>query len=872
MNTIIDNCKIIWISYILFLMTCPVNAQAKKTRQLTAADYHLWSTLSAESISDYGKWVSYSLSYESGLDTLFVKNTSTAKTFAFPKGYGGKFVGDSWFGCLLPNNNFHLVNLNNGKVQNFDNVQNYDFVNDSDYLILYCNGKESKTNIVIQNLKGDTVARIDNVISFTMNKKRDALGYCTAEPTGNKVGLLQFGKKITKAIITQSTVKQFENVVWKSDGKSFAFVGRAVTAESFTADTVLYYVLDDHKLFQYDTTTAANWPKDMVLNASYTSSLGISDDGERVFFMMKKNDGAAVQNNTGIQVWNAADKDLFPMRNKWNKENQSRLATWSPKTGKCTAIGDSVYSSAILNGDQHYAIVYDLNDNKPSWKQEADRDYYLFDVNTGEKTLFLKQQPGAIGNLDLSPDGKYIAYFRDLDWWVYSIEKQTHTNTTKKTGIVFHDDSIDMAEIQPYGLAGWSGIDGMLLIYDQFDLWQINPENGKADRRTNGREGNQIFRIIENANGYADGIVAKGNAMDDKTLILKSNTLDNSFSGYFTLDKSQKLQPIVYSEKRISALHKANATNCYMYLCEDFNAPPSLIIKTATAPPKAIFQSNSQHNQYGWGTSKTIAYKNAKGLDLKGVLIYPSDYNPTKKYPMIVYIYQRQTYKLHTYNNPTLLNGSGFNASLFACQGYFILYPDIAYTVGSPGFSATDCVIAATNAAIAIAPIDRSKIGLAGHSFGGYETDFIMTQTDMFAAGIAGSAITDFVSCYLSVNPNEKKFDGWRFEYQQLRMGTSLFEDYERYHSNSPITYASNTMKPLLSYTGIDDTQVSANQTIEFYLALRRLNKEHIMVLYPGDDHVIDKEENQIDLTKRISDWFGYYLKGGKRPAWFEEQ
>jgi dipeptidyl aminopeptidase/acylaminoacyl peptidase len=870
MGNILYNCKIIWISFILFLMTCLVNGQVKKTRPLTQKDYHLWSTLTPDNISDHGKWVSYTVSYESALDTLFVKNTATSKTIVLAKGHDGKFVGDSWFGCLLPENKFQLMNLANGRVQYIENVQDYAFVNDSDYLILYCNGIEGKTNIIIHNLKGDTIEEVDNVTSLTMSPKGDALGYCTAAQTENTVGILQFGKKVAKRIVTQSTVKQFENVVWKRDGQSIAFVGRPDTAKPFTADAVLYYAIDNHKLFQYDTTTATDWPKDMMLNANFTSTLGISDDGERVFFMMKKNKEVQLQNHTGIQVWNAADKDLLPLHNIVNKENEPRLVTWSPKTGKFAAVSDSVYSNAMLNGNQHFAIVYNPNDNKPSWKQDADRDYFLVDLNTESQTVFLKQQSGSFINISLSPDGKYIAYFRDHDWWVYSIAKQTHTNITKKTGIAFYDDSVDMAEIQPYGVAGWSANDGTVLLYDKFDLWQINPDNGNGSRCTNGRERNQMFRIIENPNGFADGIVAKGNEIDDSLLILRSNALDNSFSGYFTLENRQKLQPIVYTEKYITAIHKSKGNDSYMYLSEDFNAPPSLNVKCKDSPQKIIFKSNPQSDHYGWGTSKYIDYKNSKGVALKGVLVYPFDYNPAKQYPMIVYIYEKQTAKRHRFINPTLLNGSGLNASLFASQGYFVLYPDIVYTLGSPGFSATDCVTAATTAAMAIAPIDRNRIGLTGHSFGGFETDFIMTQSDMFATAVAGSAITDFVSNYLSISANDYKFEGWRFEYQQLRIGKSLFEDFESYRINSPISYASNITKPIFSYTGIDDTQVNPHQTIEFYLALRRLNKEHIMVLYPGDNHVIMKEENQIDLTHKISEWFGYYLKGDKKPEWFE--
>ena len=159
---------------------------------------------------------------------------------------------------------------------------------------------------------------------------------------------------------------------------------------------------------------------------------------------------------------------------------------------------------------------------------------------------------------------------------------------------------------------------------------------------------------------------------------------------------------------------------------------------------------------------------------------------------------------------------------------------------------------------------------MIGHSFGGYETDFSITQTNLFSAAVAGSGVSDLTSGYLSINWSNKNMNSWRYEYQQFRMNKPLHEDYEAYQKNSPIHFVANVNTPLLSYTGSDDTQVNPYQSTEFYLALRRLQKEHVLLLYPKENHIIQGKENQIDLTYKISDWFGYYLKGNKRPQWFD--
>ena len=161
--------------------------------------------------------------------------------------------------------------------------------------------------------------------------------------------------------------------------------------------------------------------------------------------------------------------------------------------------------------------------------------------------------------------------------------------------------------------------------------------------------------------------------------------------------------------------------------------------------------------------------------------------------------------------------------------------------------------------------------GLIGHSFGGYETDFIITQSNIFAAAIAGSAATDLNSFYLTLNWTTGKPDMWRFEDHQWRMEKSLFEDRERYKTNSPITYVENIKTPLLSWTGQEDLQVDWHQSIELYLALRRLSKKHILLLYPKESHELFKPENQKDLSKKMQQWFAYFLKGESPADWISK-
>lgn len=868
------NNYVIWISFMLFLITCPVIGQVTKTEKLSVSNYKLWSTLHAKEISNHGKWLSYNLAYESGLDTLFVKSASTCKSFIFAKGRNGKFINDNWFACMLPKKQFQWVNLNTGKSYKIDRVKSFSVVHNNQYIMLFCNDKKGLSKIMIIDVMGNVLKSITNISSVNLSPNKELIAYCTTNLNVAKVGLLHFGKNFKNTIVTTSKVDLFQNISWQSNGGSIAFTARLKTTNAFTAHKILHYNLDDKLLVQYNTTTQNSWPKDMMLSANYTSSLGVSDDGERVFFKIKKASvSISTKANSNVEIWNAADKDLYPVYNTYGSPNSyPRLAAWWPKSDKFMTVGDSLQPFAKLNGNQQFTIAYHASNNKPSFKQSPDLNYYLIDVSTGLKTPFLQNQSGAIGHLMMSPGGKYIAYFKDHNWWVYNITSKIHTNTTQNSGVNFYDNSGDHpGDPDPYGIMGWAPNDSSLLVYDQFDIWEITLEGVTAKRVTHGREQLQIYRHYDNKRHRFGGLVFKQKAIDLKqNIILSTHSIDHSTSGYVILNKKKQVIPLVHEPKFISGLRKAKNNNSFLYVQEDFNQPPTLVLKNKKGISTTIFKSNPQHHNYTWGFSKLITYKNSNGVSLNGVLYYPFNYNSKKLYPMIVSIYEKQTASLHKYTNPTLLNqGVGINIPNLLSQGYFVLLPNIVYEIGNPGFSALDCVLAATKSALKTAPIDQNKIGLIGSSFGGYETNFIITQSNLFTAAVAGCGLSNLTSSYFSMAWGDLKPNMWRFENSQFRMGKTWFEDKVGYQINSPINKVSNVNTPLLTYSGKEDTQVSPSQSMQFYLALRRLKKEHIMLLYPNENHAIVNPKNQIDLTQRISDWFGFYLKGLKKPDWF---
>ena len=239
---------------------------------------------------------------------------------------------------------------------------------------------------------------------------------------------------------------------------------------------------------------------------------------------------------------------------------------------------------------------------------------------------------------------------------------------------------------------------------------------------------------------------------------------------------------------------------------------------------------------------------------------------------MLVQVYEKLASKLHRYVNPSLFNAQGFSVTHSTLNGYFVLMPDIFYELGKTGQSAADCITSATKSVVKNYPIDAGRIGLIGHSFGGFETLFTITQSNLFAAAVSGAGVSDPIRHYFELNKNGSlgKDSMFKFENQQMRFGDSFFNMKEAYLNNSTLINADRIRTPLLQWFGKEDKVILGDQSMALYLALRRLRKPTVLLQYPDEAHNLWLRENQIDLSTRISEWFDYYLKDEKETEWIK--
>ncbi len=851
------------ISIILtVLVPYQIMGQVPTKKKLTSADYHLWSTIGNEQLSDKGTYASYRFSFENNRDTTFVVHTKTLKKFVFPNLKGGVFSGDGSF-SFMTKEGLEVFDLNTKDRQLFPNVSRYEFSSDERFLVTL----ENDFNLVIRK-NGKLLEAIKNVTAYEWNTGKTKLVYTTSENGNGTVGSLSFDNNYSKQFIIPPTKQTFRVFKWQLSGNSVAFYGVDKNNEQ-----VYFYDFISNRVVALKSSDV-NFPMQMKIAPQQNIALKVSRDGKKVFFGMTTTlakDTAALP--AGIEVWNAKDQVLYRVRKLMASISHPQfLAIWFIKEGIVKRISSEKQSWVALTGSQDYALVADKKQYEPRYKWIGDMDYYLMDIKTAEKELLLKQQSGFQDQMDFSPDGQFIAYYKDHDWWVYDVAKKSHTNITKGLDVSWDNRFFDPGnELKVFGQPCWTKDGKFILLYDYNDLWAITPDGKQCKRLTKGKEQQLQFRLdnstVSNVREFNFSDI--GTAIYDlsKNTVLTSYNLQNGAKGFYTLHPGNEPRPMVNGNASMTRYKKAKNNDAFIYVTQRFDSAPALMFENRGIK-KVIVQSNEHQKKYQWGKSEMISYTDSKGNPLNGVLYYPAAYDANQKYPMVVFIYETLSHLIHNYVNPSLHNGIGFNISNLTSDGYAVLLPDIAFEKGNSGISAVDCVTAAVKKVIAMKVVDPKKIGLIGQSFGGYETNFIITQTNMFAAAVSGSAVSDNLQAYFTINTNDNAIDGWRYENQQYRMGFSFFENQEAYYRNSPLHNASKINTPLLTWAGKKDENVQPRQAETFYAALRRLQKEHVMLVYNNEGHIFDDPKNQEDLTKRINDWFGHYLKDEKPADW----
>jgi dipeptidyl aminopeptidase/acylaminoacyl peptidase len=570
------------------------------------------------------------------------------------------------------------------------------------------------------------------------------------------------------------------------------------------------------------------------------------------------------EDTAGVAVWRADDVDIVPelkVREMFDR-NRSLLAAWNLVGDRFIVLADSLLRDVNLS-DGRFAIALDPSpyERERMFGPEY-RDLFALDVTTGERTRFAERVQFQHG---VSPGGRYMLYMRAGDYWTYDTGTRTHTNITAglATSFVNLNDDHTTDEKPPYGVGGWTTGDRSVLLHDRYDVWEVRPDGSGAVNLTNGAADRIRHRRV--------WLNVEDRIVDTTQPIYVALYGDRTKEyGYGRINPDGSVERLVLLDANVSRLTKADSADVFMYRIERFDDSPDLFVGgPRLADAVQVTATNAFQNEYAWGHAELIDYRNEAGDELQAALFYPAHYEPGRTYPMIVDIYEITSNTVHTYSVPS--EQSAHNTTVFTQNGYFVLRPDIVYRGRDPGLSAVEAIVPAVETVLARGLVDRAAIGLIGHSWGGYQTAFAVTQTDLFSAAVAGAPLTNLISMYLSIYWNTGGTDARIFEIDQGRMEVPFWEDLDAYMRNSPLFSIQDMNTPLLVAFGDKDGAVDWHQGIELYNAARRAGKDMVLLVYEGENHSLARKGNQLDYHRRIQQWFAHYLKGAPAPDWITQ-
>ena len=559
-------------------------------------------------------------------------------------------------------------------------------------------------------------------------------------------------------------------------------------------------------------------------------------------------------------------------------KNFSFWAMYDVVGKKHTPLQDSTLLELNLLPNQYYALgadqqAYELDNNLNG---QTYKDYYLVDLKSGAKTLLFEKfyQPSFASMPRASTDGKKLLYGKDGHFHVYDISTKTHSNLTEMLPVSFVDVEDDHNVVKPlYNPLGWSSDSRYALIRDGWDIWQIplSAKETPLNLTQNGKAQKIRYQYRVSLDSDEKGVDLT------KTMYLRIYGERTKKSGYATLAPAKAgltagAKVLRWEDANIQGLSKAKKAAVLTFTRENANQPTQVFLTDATLSiSKQLTENTPDASKYAWSAGvKLVDYVTTKGDSLQAALFLPAGYVEGKQYPTVVYYYEKLSQTLHNWSNPAY-SGTGWNPSVYTSNGYAVLVPDIVYKMDDPGMSAVWAVLPAVDAAIQTGVIDPNKMGLHGHSWGGYQTSFLITQTNRFKAAAAGAPLTNMISMYDLIYWNSGSGNMSIFEASQGRFLGGPWENWDAYERNSPIYHVKNVKTPLLMLHNDKDGAVDFTQGIEYYNALRRLKKPVIMVQYLGENHGLGKLENRKDYAVRMMEFFDHHLKGMTAPTWMEK-
>ena len=910
----------------IFLALCIMSmvhvGVAQSSQALNHLVYNSWNSITSPAISADGIWICYTLKPQDGDSKVVLFNSQTHTNRLFSHAESPLFTEDGQFLTFrikplkstirkatkdkikkkdMPHDSLAIIDLRFGtmfKVGQLDKIflpkkasawLAYTKIKTETLLYSLTDvkkdvaKKKSKNmddrNMVIHQLKNAREWKFSNVDEVSISDNARLIAFTTISQDSAAInGINVFNTEKEELVFEDHSALHYKQIALDEAGTKLAFL---LSHDSLKTRWPVY------SLAQWKSGARAY----KVLVDSHSkgmySAWGISPfatgyfsrNGQRIFFGTAPlpepvaEDSLLEEEKASLNIWSWTDKRLQPQQLKELKADQEKnyLALFDLNKKTFRQLADLSIQKVIpgSEGDAQYAIGHDVEpyQEMQSWKSPVFKDVYLINLENGNRTLFCEK---CLGNPRISPAGNYVYWFdlEQSDWLCYNIRSKKTINLTINLPVHFEYEAIDIPrEAWAYGAAGWSEKDESFLVYDQYDIWKFDPDaNHKPLNITLGlgREHHLVYRYLK--------LDKEEDFIKQETAYFSVFDLNTKASGYASFSWQPGFPPdlVLMDDFRFARFMKAKKTDAFLYTRESFNEFPDLWYSTSDfLHPEKISDANPQMRKYRWGNEHLISWINHVGDTLQGIVYEPDNLDSSTTYPLLVYFYELNSDLLHRHHVPEPRR-SIIDPIYYVSNGYIVFIPDIKYRIGHPGQSALDCVNTGVDKALESGLIDSTRMGIQGQSWGGYEVAYIITQTDRFAAAMAGAPVSNMTSAYGGIRWGSGRSRMFQYENTQSRIGATLWDSLDLYIENSPLFFVPKVKTPVLIMHNDQDGAVPWYQGIEFFTALRRNQKKAWMLSYSDEKHNLSRRPNRIDLTIRMQQFFDYYLKSEPIPDWMQ--
>lgn len=918
-----------YIFFGLFLIiTLSVYSQNKVP--LTSDVYEDWKELNDPKFSPDGRYISWEIVPQKGDGILIIRDIEKEQNDTIERGCRTKFSFDSDYlvgmievpfdtvraakkaekkGPEMPEDSLFIMDLSSGEIEKVANVRSFSLSEEDNNLLVYHHAfieekkqkdeeKEKKEKIEeefdkdISSVKKDykladlviydpeerSSQRFENIASYSLSKNGNLVSFHQITPDTSLVSVVYtLISKDNVLEICHEGIGIAKNLSVDDSGRKMAFLFANDTSK-ITGYELHYWEIGKGSSEVVIDTTGSDLQGNMLVNMH--GKVYFSGNSDRLYFgtsSMKAEepeDTLLEDERVSVDVWSWEDQILQPMQKKQldREEKRTYLAYYDIERKIPVQLADSVVRSVRTmhegNGDIMLGFADEQYGKLISWEGLRYRDVYSIDASSGEKTLLEKK---ISTNVTLSPFGNYILYYSmpDSAWISMNISTGRKHNLTQDIDVSFYNEQNDIPRLPgSYGYAGFTEDDEYVLIYDRFDIWKIDPSGKQAPENLTGGKGRENktylrYRKLDDDEYYI--------GLNDPFYLasFNSETMDE---GYYFFGKGE-LTELITSAHDHSGLIKAEEDEVFAFRKGDFQEYNDLYLAEGEKmqSSRKISETNPQQNNFLWGDVRLVDWVSFNGDHLKGRLYTPEDLDTTKKYPMLVYFYERSSEGIHRHRIPSP-SRSIINPAFCTSNGYVVFIPDIVYRVGYPGQSAYDAVVSGTQAMVERYDfIDSERMGLQGQSWGGYQIAWLVTRTNLYAAAMAGAPVSNMTSAYGGIRWGTGMSRMFQYEKTQSRIGGTLWDELDLYLENSPLFHVNRIETPLLIMHNDADGAVPWYQGIEYFVALRRLDKPVWMLTYNDEAHNLRRWPNRLDLDIRMMQFFDHFLKSEPMPSWMEK-